>query len=33
MAAPRIRIRLKAFDHMLLDRSVLEIVETAKRSG
>lgn len=33
MAAPRIRIRLKAFDHTLLDRSVLEIVETAKRSG
>lgn len=33
MAAQRIRIRLKAFDHTLLDRSVLEIVETAKRSG
>jgi len=25
MAAPRIRIRLKAFDHMLLDRSVVDI--------
>ena len=33
MAAQKIRIRLKAFDHTLLDRSVLEIVETAKRSG
>jgi small subunit ribosomal protein S10 len=29
----RIRIRLKAFDHRLLDRSVREIVETAKRTG
>jgi small subunit ribosomal protein S10 len=29
----RIRIRLKAFDSRLLDRSVKEIVETAKRSG
>ncbi len=29
----RIRIRLKAFDHRLLDRSVGEIVETAKRTG
>ncbi|MFZ4482400.1 MAG: 30S ribosomal protein S10 [Chthoniobacterales bacterium] len=33
MATQKIRIRLKAFDHTLLDRSVLEIVETAKRSG
>ena len=29
----RIRIRLKAFDHRLLDRSVKEIVDTAKRTG
>jgi small subunit ribosomal protein S10 len=29
----RIRIRLKAFDHRLLDKSVVEIVETAKRTG
>lgn len=28
-----IRIRLKAFDHRLLDRSTKEIVETAKRTG
>jgi small subunit ribosomal protein S10 len=29
----KIRIRLKAYDHRLLDRSVMEIVETAKRTG
>jgi small subunit ribosomal protein S10 len=29
----RIRIRLKAFDHRLIDASALEIVETAKRTG
>ena len=28
-----IRIRLKAFDHRLLDQSVEEIVDTAKRTG
>jgi small subunit ribosomal protein S10 len=28
-----IRIRLKAYDHRLLDRSVKEIVETTKRTG
>ena len=33
MAADRIRIRLKAYDHMALDRSVDEIVQTVKRSG
>jgi len=33
MAAQRIRIRLKAFDHRLLDRSASELVETAKRTG
>ncbi len=29
----RIRIRLRAFDHKLLDHSALEIVDTAKRTG
>ena len=32
-AGQRIRIRLKAFDHRLIDQSALEIVETAKRTG
>jgi small subunit ribosomal protein S10 len=29
----RIRIRLKAFDHRMLDQSAMEIVDTAKRTG
>jgi len=29
----KIRIRLKAFDYKLLDQSVSEIVDTAKRTG
>ncbi len=29
----RIRIRLKAYDHRVLDRSAAQIVETAERSG
>jgi small subunit ribosomal protein S10 len=29
----RIRIRLKAYDHRVLDQSTHEIVETAKRTG
>lgn len=33
MANQRIRIRLKAFDHRLIDQSALEIVDTAKRTG
>jgi len=33
MADQRIRIKLKAFDHRLIDRSASEIVETAKRTG
>ena len=33
MAVERIRIRLKAYDHMALDKSVDEIVQTVKRSG
>ena len=31
--AQRIRIRLKAFDHRMLDQSAVDIVETAKRTG
>ena len=30
---PKIRIKLKAYDHRLLDQSAAEIVETAKRTG
>ena len=33
MANQNIRIRLKAFDHRLIDTSAREIVETAKRTG
>jgi small subunit ribosomal protein S10 len=33
VAVDRIRIRLKAYDHAALDRSVDEIVQTVKRSG
>lgn len=33
MQGQRIRIRLKAFDHRLIDTSAEEIVETAKRTG
>ena len=33
MANQNIRIRLKAFDHRLIDSSAKEIVETAKRTG
>lgn len=33
MQNQRIRIRLKAFDHRLIDVSTQEIVETAKRTG
>ena len=29
----KIRIRLKAYDHRLLDQSTSEIVDTAKRTG
>ncbi len=29
----RIRIRLKAYDHRVLDRSAQQIVETAERTG
>jgi len=29
----KIRIRLKAYDHRMLDQSTMEIVETAKQTG
>ena len=32
-SATAIRIRLRAFDHQLLDKSSTDIVETAKRTG
>jgi len=33
MAEQKVRIRLKAYDHRLLDSSAARIVETAKRTG
>jgi small subunit ribosomal protein S10 len=33
MASKKIRIRLRAYDHRLLDQSAAEIVERAKRTG
>lgn len=33
MATQRIRIRLRAFDHKILDQSAERIVDTAKRMG
>ena len=33
MQQQKIRIRLRAFDHKLLDQSTKEIVETARRTG
>ena len=33
MANDKIRIKLKAYDYGLLDRSTSEIIETAKRTG
>jgi small subunit ribosomal protein S10 len=33
MAKQRIRIRLKAYDHRVLDQSAKRIVETAERTG
>jgi small subunit ribosomal protein S10 len=33
MAKQKIRIRLKAYDHQILDQSAEKIVDTAKRSG
>jgi small subunit ribosomal protein S10 len=33
MAERKIRIKLKAYDHRILDRSAAEIVESARRTG
>jgi small subunit ribosomal protein S10 len=33
MAKQKVRIRLKAYDHKILDRSAREIVEAAERTG
>ncbi len=33
MATQKMRIRLKAYDHTLVDQSAAKIVETAKRTG
>jgi small subunit ribosomal protein S10 len=33
IANQKIRIRLKAYDHKLLDQSAMEIVQTAKETG
>ncbi len=33
MASQKIRIRLKAFDHKILDQSAEKIVDTARRTG
>lgn len=33
MAKQKIRIRLKAYEHRVLDQSATKIVETAKRTG
>ena len=33
IATPKIRIRMKAFDHKLLDMSAAEILDTAIRTG
>ena len=33
MQQQKIRIRLRAYDHRAIDKSAMEIVETAKRTG
>jgi len=33
MAGQKIRVKLKSFDHKLIDQSTFEIVATAKRTG
>ena len=33
MASEKIRIRLKSFDHRMIDKSTADIVQTAKNSG
>lgn len=32
-AKPKIRIKIRAYDHKLIDQSAKQIVETAKRTG
>ena len=32
-SAPRIRIKIRAYDHKLIDQSAKQIVDTAKRTG
>ena len=33
MSTSKVRIRLKSYDHRILDNAVTKIVETIKRSG
>jgi small subunit ribosomal protein S10 len=33
LSSPKIRIKLKSYDHRVLDRSVIQIVNTAKETG
>ena len=33
VSAPKIRIKIRAYDHKLIDQSCKQIVDTAKRSG
>jgi small subunit ribosomal protein S10 len=33
LSSPKIRIKLKSYDHRVLDRSVIQIVTTAKETG
>ena len=33
MSAERVRIKLKAYDHRILDKAAVKIVETIKRTG
>ena len=33
MAEQKIRIRLQAYDHKILDQSLIDLVETVKRTG
>ena len=33
MATQKIRISLKAYDHKIIDRSVAQIIETARKTG
>jgi len=33
LGSPKIRIKLKSYDHRVLDRSVIQIVNTAKETG